>query len=242
MKTMWAVISTMALANLLVILGIFTWLVATDRIDGARFMKVRDVLREPIAQETARLEAERKAEEARLAAEEAAARLQREPVTAADLLNLRIETAEVDRQRLERMRREVQDLRTTLARERELLEQEKAAFESKLRAAAEEARRLAEVRGSEQFRKALATYEALRPADAAAALRGLMDAPTLPGQPDGATLAVAYLDAMDERIRARIVSEFIKADAALAAGLLERLRNLGVPPGGGESPNERGSD
>lgn len=232
MKALWAVISIMALVNLLAILGAATYLVVSDRLDRDRVWKIRQVLSEPITIEKARLEAEHKEEEARRKAEETAARLQREPATAADLLALRIETSEVDQQRLERLRREVEDLRTTLSRERALLDRDLAAFEARQEAAEKEARSLAETRGSEQFRKSLATYESLRPADAAAALRGLMESPAVAsGSVDGVTLAVMYLDAMDERTRARIVSEFIKTDAAMAAGLLERLRNLGVPPG-----------
>ena len=241
MKRLWTVMSVMAMANLLVIVAAFGWLVTSDRIDAGRVAKIRAVLTEPVAIETARLEAEAKAEEERRKAEETAAKLQREPVTASDLLNLRIETAEVDQQRLERLRREVRDLQAFLAREREALEKDRAAFAAEVLAAAQENQRLIDLRGSEQFKKALATYQSLRPADAAATMRGLMATPVAADQPDGTTLVVAYLDAMDERTRSRIVSEFIKSDAALAADLLERLRNLGVPSRTAEAGNERGS-
>jgi hypothetical protein len=58
------------------------------------------------------------------------------------------------------------------------------------------------------------------PADATAPL------PSLTGA-SGMDTAIQYLNAMDDRPRARIMTEIAKADPALAAGLLERIRALG---------------
>lgn len=47
----------------------------------------------------------------------------------------------------------------------------------------------------------------------------------------GRRQVVAYLNAMEERVRNRIIAEFVKEDPALAAELLERLRTHGVLTG-----------
>jgi hypothetical protein len=54
----------------------------------------------------------------------------------------------------------------------------------------------------------------------------------------GRRQVVAYLDAMEERVRNRIIAEFVKDDPALAAELLERLRTHGVLTGVAKA-NER---
>lgn len=52
---------------------------------------------------------------------------------------------------------------------------------------------------------------------------------TPPGvDPEGLELVVGYLNAMDERARAKIVAQFVQEDPGLAAELLERLRTRGI--------------
>lgn len=53
--------------------------------------------------------------------------------------------------------------------------------------------------------------------------------PTSPGRSErGTNQVIAYLDALDERIRNKIMAEFVKDDPTLAAVLLERLRTHGI--------------
>jgi hypothetical protein len=53
-------------------------------------------------------------------------------------------------------------------------------------------------------------------------------APTTGRNEKGMLQTVAYLDALDERLRNKIMAEFVKDDPTLAAVLLERLRTHGV--------------
>jgi hypothetical protein len=228
MRTIWTIVSVLAVANLLALAAFMGWLVLADRMDLGRVREIRAVLSETVSEQRARGEAE---EQARLEAEAEAARLAAadpgvgEPVTAAQLVNLKLEFSELDEQRLMRLRREFDDLRRTLEAERRQLDEQRRALLAEIDEFNETRRRIAEVEGSEQFRKALATYRTLRPAEAKAMMQQLLG----PGVDEaGAMEVVSYLNAMDERERARIISEFQKEDPALAADLLQRLRNHGI--------------
>jgi hypothetical protein len=143
------------------------------------------------------------------------------PVAAAEALDLKLQLSEFDQARLEAMKREVSILRDTLKRERAALDTDRAALH-KERADFEQARRaVMNTDGTAQFKKALATYEGLKPDKAKLALKQLIDARQV-------DQVVAYLNAMQERARTRIVDEFLKDDPKVAADLLERLRMRGL--------------
>jgi hypothetical protein len=231
-RTIWTTLSVLAVANLLALALFAGWLVLADRLDLDRVAEIRGVLSETTSEKRAREEAE---EQARLEEEEQAERLAAqdpgigEPVTAAQLVNLKLEFSELDEQRLTRLRREFEDLRRTLEAERRQVDQQRQRLQDEIERFEQTRRQIAELEGSEQFRKALATYRTLRPAEAKAMMRHLLGPP---GRLDeaGAMQVVSYLNAMDERERARIISEFQKEDPALAAELLERLRTHGIDP------------
>jgi hypothetical protein len=85
-------------------------------------------------------------------------------------------------------------------------------------------RRTRELASDQQFKKSLSVLEAMKPGQARIALREVM------AGPDGKGMAVAYLNAMDEGVRAKVVQEFLKEEPKVAADLLEALRTSGVPP------------
>jgi hypothetical protein len=218
-RGLWTILSVLAIANLLALLAFVGWLVSSERLDLDRFNELRETLSETIPAREARLEEE--ARDARLEAAEAEEerRALIPPLTAADKLRNNAIAEEVDRQRLERLSREVRDLRRTIDRERsqldervELFEAEKADFE-RMRS------RIREIEGEDQFRKAVTNLQAQRPEKARDILQALIDG----GEVDQ---AVAYLNAMGDRQAAKIIGAF--EDAALAADLLERLRTRGT--------------
>lgn len=218
-RGLWTILSVLAIANLLALLAFVGWLVSSERLDLDRFNELRETLSETIPAREARLEEE--ARDARLEAAEAEEerRALIPPLTAADKLRNNAIAEEVDRQRLERLSREVRDLRRTIDRERsqldervELFEAEKADFE-RMR------NRIREIEGEDQFRKAVTNLQAQRPEKARDILQALIDG----GEVDQ---AVAYLNAMGDRQAAKIIGAF--EDAALAADLLERLRTRGT--------------
>jgi hypothetical protein len=214
-------LSILAVINLLLIAGGIAWLHTTDRLDVARLQEAHQLFRETL---TARAAREAEADAAAEAARVDAALREKEsqpPIPSADLLAVRLENTQADLARLEAIRREAQILQETLRRERRALEEEKLAF-SRERDNFERARRIVvETEGSAQFKKALATYEGLKPDRARIAFDQLIQL----GQTDQ---VVAYLNAMQERARTRIIDEFLRDQPAVATDLLERLRVRGL--------------
>src|SRR5690606_17816900 len=160
------------------------------------------------------------AEQAVAAAEaEREAFLREPPVPAESEVDAQSQVSNAAQQDLSRLTREAEDLRRTFARElaqieraREELRREREAFDA-LRA------RIAELEGSEQFEKAVALYQQIKPKQAQELLQTLIDQ----GQMEQ---AVSYLNAMQVRTASRIIAEF--DDPALAATLLERVRTRGL--------------
>lgn len=221
MKAIWTILSVLAVANLLALLGLVGWLKSTDRLDNSRIRQIREVFKETLAQQKAREDdAKAKADAEQKAAEEKA-KAALPPVTAADTLELKLEQSKVDQERMEALRRDVKILQDTIKRERTQLDIDKAAF-AKETAAFDQARKVvAQTEGAAQFKKALGTLEGLKPDQIKTALQQLID-----GKQEDQ--AVAYLNAMEERTRAKVMQAFITGDPKVATDLLERLRTRGL--------------
>jgi hypothetical protein len=248
MRTLWTILSVLAIANLMAIAGVVGWLLATGRLDKERVTRLREVLSEPVQAERARLEAA--AAQASQAEAEAAqaAREMAAPLSAAEQLQVRLDLSEVDHQRIERLRQETRDLTVTVSRNQERLAEERRGFEAERDAFDAMRAQLAQVEGSSQFRRAVATLQGLKPDEAVAILRALIDQGGAGGAPGdtlggavgtpggesvpafggGIEQVVSYLNALQERSRNKILAEFIATDPALAADLLERLRTRGL--------------
>jgi hypothetical protein len=253
MKTVWNILSILAVANLLAMVAFAGWLKSGDRLDAARLMKIRDMLRETRAQQ-----ADREASEASMAAEARAAGPAEAviPIAASELLEQRLSGDAIDQQRLERLRREVSDLQQTLRRERAILDEQRDQFKAERDEFEERLARLEELKGSQQFKKSLGTLEALKPTEAKAVLLEMLGAgpgaapqdtaPDSVGSQSAATppqettdryeQVVAYLDAMQDRVRAKLMTEIATDNPALAADLLDRLRTHGLAARVPETP------
>lgn len=138
-----------------------------------------------------------------------------------ELNDVRLQLTQIDRARLERMQREINDLQNTLKRERALLASERTDFEEERSEFKAMRERLKEIEGSDQFNKSLTVLKNMRPRDAKEMLSVLID--------DGKwEQVVSYLSALGGGITTEVLAEFIKADEAeLAAGLLESIRMRG---------------
>lgn len=226
MKRVWNTISVIAIANLLAIGGFALWLKASDRLNGERVGRIREMLSETITVEKGRL-AEEKAKADAAAKEQAEkAKLAGLPESASDQLDRQREAEELRQQTILRLREEVQQLRATLARQEEQLAADKQAIaDAEKRLAVREAE-LSKNAGSASFKSALASLEAQKPAAAFQVLQALI-------AQQKRDEAVSYLAAMQDRTRAKIMAEFIKADEKLAAELLEQLRTRGVSAAAG---------
>lgn len=221
MKHIWNALAVIAVANLLALLGVAGWLKATGRLDSERVREVRALFTRTTTQRKAEADAAAaKAEQDKKDAE-LKAKVGTPPVTASEALDLKLQLSEVDQARLDAMKREIGILKDTLKRERDALLADRQALD-KERADFQKAREsVQQTEGNVQFKKALATYEGLKPDKAKLALKQLIDAK----QTDQ---VVAYLNAMQERSRTRIFDEFLKDDPKVAADLLERLRTRGL--------------
>lgn len=251
MRSLWNGLCILALANLLAIGGIAAWLVGTGRLDKTRMTKLREVLAVTVADETTRIEeasaqAEQQTQQAALAARELEA-----PLSAAEQLHVRLDLSEVDHQRIERLRQETADLTVAVNRDQQRLAEERRAFAAEKEAFDRMRAELAAVEGSAQFRKAVGTLQGLEAEDAVAILMAILRMPGGTGEAiqiagaagqDGSTAeraegipvmtggpeqVVAYLNALQERARNKIMAEITANDPALAADLLERLRTRG---------------
>jgi len=232
MKTLWNAVAVIAIAHLLALVGLLGWLGLEGRLNPDRIEAIRGVLAETAEEEEARLD-----DEARLAAEAlenaGASEGDGRPVSAEEQVREQNTITQMDAQISERTRREAQDLRAGITRERDAVRREREELDRLIANFQRMRERIAEVEGSEQFQKALSVLRGLRPGDAVTLLQESISADA---DSESMLTVISYLDALPDRQRAKIMNEFVKQDPALAAELLERLRTKGVPePDGAEA-------
>lgn len=235
MKTIWNALCVVAIANLLALAGFVGWLRSSDRLNLDRARQIRETLSRTITQEKADADQAKADAEAKQKQAEAAARAARPPITASERLYAMLDVTELDRQRAERMRQEVEDLRSQLAMERRALDRDIAAFQEEKKAFEQASKGQMDELAQAQFDKTMGVLVALKPTQGAELLRQILQPPgaqgATPGKPSadspGFATVVGYLDAMDERPRSKIMAEFMKTDPTLAAELLEHLRRKG---------------
>ncbi len=234
MRTIWNIISVLALSNLIAILVFVLWLWQTKRLNGDRIQEVRNLLG-TTADEQAMAEAEKAKQDAEAEAKaEDAARLLNPPMTSSAQVAVLNQIQQQTAQALRRLEEEKRQLSAALdARERAIedlrrrFEAEKAAYQNSV-AAQQDAET------DEQFQKAVKLIESLPPKQGKEKITNLVN--------DGKTeQAVAYLNAMSGRSAGKILKEFkTPVESQLATDLLERLRRLGSPAEVGE-PTDAGS-
>jgi hypothetical protein len=220
-KKIQTLVLSMVVANAVAIAGLSGWLFFTGRIDDERVAKVREIFRETVNQENKRLEME-------TAQEEEAIRASADgvpdglPRTASELVAMRLDATDVDRQRIERLRREVQDLQRKLRRDQSVLDNQASNFQEERDAFDAMRERLAEVEGHEQFQKSVSLLNSLKSNETKSILEVLI------GEKKQEQV-VSYLNALEDRSRSRVIAEFIKdGQQELATDLLESLRLRGL--------------
>jgi len=239
MKTLKRSILVLLVLNLIATLVGMGWLLTSGRVNKERVVELTQLFDEPVQIEQARLKAEQKAIE-----DAAAAQPKPLPALAlnSDERNLvRVEMTQVDIARLERMKREVQDLQLTLRKERTNLSSEQDKLQQAIDDFEAMRQRLADLEGGKQFKKALNTLTGMAPKDAKTVLSTLLglDADFPDPRAGKYEEVVSYLSAMDDRARTSIMTEFVKAgQEQLAANLLEsvRLRGLETTTANGTNP------
>ncbi len=219
MKTLLRSVIFVAILNLLAIVGFAGWMYSSGRLDQGRIMEVQSLFSETVADQEARIAAEEK--EAADALANIDKPLPEVALTTDERNQMRVEMTQVDRQRQARTEREIENLKTSLMRQQSMLDDERAELEAEKDAFDAMRARLEVIEGADQFAKSLSVLEGLKPKDARSALQVMLD--------DGKQeQVVSYLSKMDDRIRTKLFAEFVKADAQLAAQLLESLRTRGL--------------
>lgn len=221
MKNIVKIVSILAVANLMGVLGVVGWLISAGRVDRQRLTEVVAILGETPANRAARIEvvslnAQEPAEPVGLVAEDIQ--------TTEGRNQERAETTMIQRERVARLQREVQGLQTQLRLQRQMLEEERALFEQEKTAFASMRERLTRIEGAEAFQSALDVLLGMKPEDIRPVLTNLMNE----GKIDE---VVTYLASFEERQRAKVITEFVQAgEVQVAAGLLESLRTRGLEP------------
>jgi len=221
LRSVWIMISTLAIANLLALIGLVAWMQATDRLDANRVQKLREMFSVTISAERAQEEQKIVLAQAAEVQAKAGAQIGKDPTTAEDKLEAAAVREEVETQRARRVQRETSDLINTLMREREELERQREAFGIQMVEFEAMRARIAEEEGSEQFQKTVQLYQTVKPVEAKNMMRSLI----ADGQTDQ---VVSYINALQSRIASKIISEFQAEDPNLAADLLEKLRMRGT--------------
>lgn len=222
MKVLFKSIMILAILHFLLITGFVGWMFATGRLDGRRFDELRNMVAETIAARDKR-EAEEQAAVDVALKEQQLAENQAIPLTSDDRITRKLIASEADQQLVQRMRRDIQDLQRTLQIERAQLDEERREFLAEKDAFDDARERIQQTEGSEQFQAALATLASMKKDKAHSLLNE-----TLTSDPQGFEKVIAYLDNLEDRQRAEILSVFEEDDPALAAKLLELLRTRGV--------------
>ncbi len=221
MRTLIRIVGAVAVLNLLAVLALGGWLFMEGRLDRERVLELTAIVGESPQARAERVEA------ARLEAEAANAP---RPLADGDTLTAdrrneaRVEMTMIDRERLERLQREVRGLQAQLRQQSQMLERERAEFEREKAAFHAMRERLTAIDGAEYFMKSLEVLNGMKPAD----IRPVFNSMLREGRSEE---VISYLAAFDERHRAKVVTEFVKGgEVDLAANLLESLRTRGLEP------------
>ena len=232
MKTLWNIVSFLAVVHLLALVMFVGWLWKSGRLDGARIDELREMLAVTIPE--AEAAAARAAGEAALRQQEMAAEnLRQNPGLPSDL---RVRAITDARQSEQRAVRRLSDVKAELARQmvqaQARIDEQQAALESERRAIDDATAGEREQRRADQLKKAVKLLERQPPKRIKRQLIELVNSGSK-GQ------AVIYLDAMNQRIAGKVLAEFkTDQEVKLAKELLERVRTLGRPDGQASAPTD----
>lgn len=233
MKTIWNVLSFLAIVHLLSLTIFGLWLWQSGRLSAERVQTTRRLFAPTIAQAVeAERQAQRDAAARQLEAEEEARRTN--PPHSSEVRLQQISRMEdVELRTIRRMEDERSMLFSQLEEERHRLEQREAALERERESWLARVEAAEQRRASEQFAKTVRQYESVQPKQAKNMMLELIDA-------GGMDQAVEYLNAMNARSASKIMAEFKDpVEIELATELLEQLRTLGADGPQPSGPQEQ---
>jgi hypothetical protein len=224
MKSMWNVVSFLAVVNLLALTIVGIWLWKSHRLDGARLADIRELLAVPVhAAQGEHTQSLREIEQQRLLEAEQM-RKDRPPTDSASQIQRTILIATQEDQARRRLADERRTLLDELALATANVDEERAQFEREREAWDNAVRGDRTQKSDEQFMQAVRQYEQAPPKQGKRMIMELV----MMGQVEQ---AVAYLDAMNARAAGKILKEFkTDEEIKLATELLEKLRTFGSKP------------
>ena len=225
MRSLWTALVFVLIVNFLALVGFVGWLVADGRLDRARMDQVVSLFSMKVADEAAakQLEETKKQRDAETARE--AARLERVadgPAQLAQQIADDQEKDEIALQRLERLKRDIQDLQRTNEVARRLLAEERAKIDTDRKALQDALTAEKKKREDEDFKQAVKMYEQLRAKQSKEMFQQLMTQ-------QKTDQVLDYLAAMQLRKASAVLKEFKTGpEIVQATELVQRLRERGI--------------
>jgi hypothetical protein len=222
MKNLWNIVSFLAVVHLLALAGAGVWLWQSGRLSAERVMTIRETFAPTLEDERAEAQERTKREAAEQTASEAERRMNTSPVTSSDQIAMISKVREMSMQSEQALEQERVMFTKQLEVTAQQLADKEAAFAVRQQQweASIEAERAR--RSDAQFAKAVTLLEQMGAKSAKDSIVQLM-------RQGNEEQAVAYLNAMSERIAARVLVEMKDpAEAGMATVLLERLRRFGL--------------
>lgn len=218
MKTLWTVISVLAVLHMLALVGAVGWLASSGRLSDERVKEMVALFTPTVDEETKAAEEAKKAEDLKMEVRPIdvslvkSAAKKNEDDRKEQALTLR--QLERTQQEIKQLQNNLQLAQITVLRERKEYEEAKKALEDKIVLIEKE-------KNDAGFKKVIALYESLP----AKTVKPLMIEMIKAGD-EGKV--VAYLEALDERKAAGILKEFKSAEEVqYVVNLSERLRARG---------------
>lgn len=228
MKTIWNILSFLAVVHLLALVMFVAWLWHSDRLDGERVQQVREMFSMTIPKAQVAAKQAQVRAEAELDQQREKAFHDDPPFSSAATIELSSQITRHTDQEIRRLENAKKKRLAELADAQRAFEEREA--ESKARVEAWEKTAAADRKRSEdeQFAKAVRLLESQQPKQAKAIIVELVST----GKMDQ---AVAYINAMDERKSRKLLGAFKSpVEQKLATQLLEQLSTFGRPADGSD--------
>ena len=226
MKTIWNILSFLAVVHLLG-LGMFVaWLWHSDRLDGDRVQEVREMFSMTIAKARIVAKQAQVRAEAELEQRRDQAFSEDPPFSSAATIELSSQVTRHTDQEIRRLEDAKKKQLAYLTEAQRVSEEREAESNARVEAWEETAAADKKRQEDEQFAKAVKLLESQQPKQGKAMIVELVGI----GKIDQ---AVAYINAMDDRKRGKLLGAFkTSVEQKLATELLEQLRTFGQPADG----------
>ena len=226
MKTIWSIVSFLAVVHLLALVTFAVWLWHSDRLDGARVQQVRELFSMTIPEAQVAAKRAQTQVKAELAERKEVAFRADPPFSSAAAIEIGSQVTRHTNQEIRRLEDTKRRRLAQLAESQRLFEEQEAASKARVERWEETAAAEVSRKTDEQFAKTVKLLESLSPKQAKQKIVELLNT----GKADQ---AVAYLNAMKPRSAAKVLGAFkTNAENKLATELLEQLRTFGLPADG----------